>query len=112
VFARYLFPSRIITYSGPCLIHWEFEVFFRGNEIELYEATLLWSQPNGEVERQNKLILKRLRILKLMGLGWKKSPDSSGGLQINDIHNSRHHTGRIWRQEKICQKESKSETRS
>ncbi|XP_062709152.1 uncharacterized protein K02A2.6-like [Aedes albopictus] len=40
--------------------------------IELRHTTPYWPQSNGEVERQNRSILKTLRIAELNGTDWKK----------------------------------------
>ena len=42
------------------------------NGIEHRKTTPLWPQANGEVERQNKSVLKRMKIAQAEGKEWKK----------------------------------------
>ena len=41
------------------------------NGIEHKRTALLWPQANGEKEKQNHSILKRLRIAQALGRNWK-----------------------------------------
>ena len=45
------------------------------NGIEHSRSKLLWPQANGEIERQNRSILKRLRISQPEGRNWKSEMD-------------------------------------
>lgn len=61
-FSRIGFPVSITADNGKQFISDEFEEFCRENDITLYNTIPYWPQQNGEVERQNRSILKRLRI--------------------------------------------------
>ena len=50
----------------------EFEVFLTGHGIEHRKSTPLWPQANGEVERQNRTLLKSLKIADAEGKRWKE----------------------------------------
>lgn len=52
------------TDNGTQLVSDEFERFLKTNDIEHRNSTSLWPQANGEVERQNRSLLKALRIAK------------------------------------------------
>ena len=45
------------------------------NGIEHRRTTPLWPQANGEIERQNRTILKRLRIAQAEGRDWRLQMD-------------------------------------
>ena len=49
-----------------------FELYLEDNGIEHRETTPLWPQANGEVERQNKSLLKRMKIAQAEEKEWKK----------------------------------------
>ena len=49
-----------------------FERYSEDNGIEHRKTTPLWPQENGEVERQNKSLLKRMKIARAEGKEWKK----------------------------------------
>ena len=49
-----------------------FELYLDDNGIEHRKTTPLWPQANGEVERQNKSLLKRMKIAQAEGKEWKK----------------------------------------
>ena len=46
------------------------------NGIAHTRTTSLWPQANGEIERQNRSILKRLRIAQAEGRNWKSEIDN------------------------------------
>ena len=46
------------------------------NGIAHRRTTSLWPQANGEIERQNRSILKRLRIAQAEGRNWKSEIDN------------------------------------
>ena len=52
-----------------------FENYLKENRIEHREVTSLWAQANGEVKRQNRVILKRLRIAQAEGKYLKSKVD-------------------------------------
>ena len=48
----------------------EFETFLRMHGVEYRTTTLLWPQANGEVERQNRSLLKCLQLAHLEKKNW------------------------------------------
>lgn len=62
MFARFGNPRRIKADNGRQFISGEFKQFCRTNNIELNNTIPYWPQQNGEVERQNRSLLKRLTI--------------------------------------------------
>ena len=62
----------MISDNGP---QFRFDVFERYVEdcgVEHRKATPLWPQANGEVDRQNRSLLKRMRIAQAERKEWKK----------------------------------------
>ena len=60
-----------MTDNGPQFISSEFEDFMEQEDIEHRRVTPLWPQANGEVERQNRSILKRLKIAQIEKRNWR-----------------------------------------
>lgn len=71
IFARFGFPERLTADNGRQFTSSEFTNFCETNNIELVHTTPYWPQMNGEVERQNRSILKRLSIWQEEKLDWK-----------------------------------------
>ena len=71
MFARFGFPFSLRTDNGPQFVSEEFEAYLRANGIEHRKTTPLWPQANGEVERQNRSLLKCLQIAHLEGKNWR-----------------------------------------
>ena len=71
MFARFGLPFSLRTDNGPQFVSVEFETFLRTNDIEHSRTTPLWPQANGEVERQNRSLLKSLQIAHVEGKNWK-----------------------------------------
>ena len=71
MFARFGLPFSLRTDNGPQFVSEEFEGFLRMNGIEHRRTTPLWPQANGEVERQNRSLLKCLQIAQLEGKNWR-----------------------------------------
>ena len=59
-------------YNGPQFVPEEFRLFMNTNNIQHICATQLWLQANGEVERQNRTLLKAIRIAHAQGQDWRK----------------------------------------
>ena len=72
MFATHGLPLSIKTDNGPTFVSEEFEVYLRDNNIKHRTSTPLWSQANGEVERQNKSLLKAMRVAHSEGRDWRK----------------------------------------
>ena len=70
-------PLSIRTDNGPQFISECFKNFLVENGIEQQMTTPLWPQANGEIERQNRTILKRLRIAQAEGRNLRLEVDRS-----------------------------------
>ncbi|XP_058827472.1 uncharacterized protein K02A2.6-like [Topomyia yanbarensis] len=70
IFARFGLPISITADNGPQFSSDEFKTFCETNNIKLIKTTPYWPQQNGEVERQNRSILKRLSISQACGTDW------------------------------------------
>lgn len=71
MFARFGFPFCSRTDNGPEFISQEFEAYLRTNGIEHRKTTPLWPPVNGEMEPQNRSLLKCLQIARLEGKNWR-----------------------------------------
>lgn len=71
MFARFGLPVSIKADNGRQLISEEFKQYCEGNNIELNTITPYWPQMNGEVERQNRSILKRMIISQEQKGNWQ-----------------------------------------
>ena len=72
VFTTHGLPLSIRSDNGPQFRSEVFERYLEDNGIEHRKTTPLWPQANGEVERQNRSLLKRMRIAQAEGKEWKK----------------------------------------
>lgn len=74
IFGRYGLPVSLRADNGPQLSENcnELKTFCLENGIKLVNTIPYWPQQNGEVERQNRTILKRLRIAQELGKSWRK----------------------------------------
>lgn len=68
--ARFGLPLSITADNGPQFASEEFRVYCESNNIKLINTTPYWPQQNGEVERQNRSILKRLTISQAVNSDW------------------------------------------
>ena len=64
IFCTHGLPQSLKIVNGTQFVSDEFERFLKTNDIEHRTSTPLWPQANGEVERQNRSLLKALRIAK------------------------------------------------
>lgn len=64
-FCRFGMPETIRSDNGPQFISEEMKSFCEQYGIKLLKTTPYWPQANGEVERANRAILKRLKISQL-----------------------------------------------
>lgn len=73
IFGRFGIPRTMRADNGPQLSGEcrELRQFCQELNIELVNTTPYWPQANGEVERQNRSILKRLRIAQELGKDWR-----------------------------------------
>ena len=61
IFTTHGLPLSLRSDSGPQFRSEVFEQYLEDNGIEHRKTTPLWPQTNGEVERQNKPLLKRMK---------------------------------------------------
>lgn len=72
VFANFGPPMSIRADNGPQINCEEFKRFCREFNIRLVFSTPYWPQANGEVERMNRTIEKRLQISQVNSSDWKE----------------------------------------
>ncbi|XP_022795609.1 uncharacterized protein K02A2.6-like [Stylophora pistillata] len=72
IFAVHGLPVTITSDNGPQFRCEEFEHFLVDNGILHRKVTPQWAQANGEVERQNRSLLKSMRIAQAEGKNWRK----------------------------------------
>ena len=72
IFARFGVPYTLKTDNGPQLVSEEFEAFLAENGIEHRTTPPLWPQANGEVERQNRTLMKSIQIAQIEGKDWRQ----------------------------------------
>lgn len=72
IFARLGMPYSLKTDNGPQFVSSEFREYLRENNIQQRTSSPLWPQANGEIERQNRTLLKSLRVAKAEGLDWRQ----------------------------------------
>ena len=71
-FTTHGLPQSLRGDNGPQFRSEVFERYLEDYDIEHRKITPLWPQANGEVERQNKSLLKRMKIAHAEGKEWKK----------------------------------------
>ena len=72
MFTTHGLPVTITSDNGLQFVSEEFRLFMNTNNIQHIRTTPLWSQANGEVERQNLTLLKAIRIAHARGQDWRK----------------------------------------
>lgn len=72
LFMRMGLPSILMTDNARNFTSKELEDFCKAFGIQLKRTTPYWPQANGEVERQNRALLKILRIAELNHTDWKQ----------------------------------------
>lgn len=72
IFARHGLPESISSDNGPQFIATEFAEYMEQQGIRHHKVTAKWPQANGEVERQNSSLLKRLQIAHTEKKNWKR----------------------------------------
>jgi hypothetical protein len=73
MFATHGLPWTVTSDNGPHFVAETFESFLQENGIEHRKTTPLWPQANGEIERQNRSLLKRMQIARVEGQDWRKA---------------------------------------
>ena len=71
IFARFDVPFSLRTDNGPPFVSEEFETFLCTHGVEHRRSTKLWPQVNGEVERQNRSLLRCLQTAHLEKKNWR-----------------------------------------
>ncbi|XP_055605167.1 uncharacterized protein K02A2.6-like [Uranotaenia lowii] len=73
IFSRYGIPVTLRVDNGPQFSEKceEFRSFCESSGIQIVNTIPLWPAMNGEVERQNRSLLKRLRIAQELGKDWR-----------------------------------------
>ena len=72
IFSRHGLPVSIRSDCGPQFRSSQFQDYCKENGIQHVKTTPKWAQANGEVERQNASIMKRIRIAHAEGLEWQR----------------------------------------
>lgn len=62
IFSRHGLPLSIASDNEPQFFSRIFYEYLKNNGINHRKVTPLWPQANGEIERQNRSLLKRLQI--------------------------------------------------
>ena len=70
-FARYGVPAGLRTDNGSNLVSDEMEKYLEEMGIVHHYNTPLWPRSNGEVERQNRSLLKAMRVFHAEGKDWR-----------------------------------------
>lgn len=71
IFARFGLPISITADNGRQFVSEEFRNYCETYNMQLVSTTPYWPQMNGEVERQNRSILKRLVISQTNQTDWR-----------------------------------------
>lgn len=71
IFSRLGIPVTLTCDNGRQFISQEFKLFCEELGVRIYNTIPYWPQQNGEVERQNRDILKRLKISQIQKSDWK-----------------------------------------
>lgn len=72
IFSRHGLPVTCKSDNGPQFKSEQFRQYCEENGITHVKTTPKYAQANGEVERQNASLMKRIRIAHSDGLDWKK----------------------------------------
>ena len=75
IFVTHGHPLSLRTESGSQFVSDYFKKYLEENGIKHRRTTTLWPQANGEIERQNRSILKRLHIAQAEGFRWRSEMD-------------------------------------
>lgn len=86
IFARHGLPEVIVSDNGRQFTAEIFAEFCDNNGIHHRKVTPKWAQANGEVERQNRSIMKRLKIAQAENKDWKRELIKYLGVQRTTPH--------------------------
>jgi len=73
IFSRHGYPVTIKSDNGPQFISSAFKEYCESIDVQHVKVTARWAPANGEVERQNRSILKRLQIAQAERRDWKQA---------------------------------------
>ena len=68
---QYGYPFTLKSDNGPQFCCEEFKTFLSDHGIEHRTSPPLWPQANGQVERQNRTLLKALKVAHVEGKEWR-----------------------------------------
>lgn len=71
-FARHGLPHSIRSDNGPQFVSSQFTEYLEETGIEHRRTTPLWPRANGEVERQNRSLLKAIKVAQVENKSWKR----------------------------------------
>ena len=71
MFARFGFPHSLKTDNARYFTSEIFQTFLSRNGVTHLTSPPLWPQANGEVERQNRTLLKTMKIANVEGKNWR-----------------------------------------
>ena len=72
MFSRHGLPETIKSDNGPQFKAEEFSAYLAQQGIIHHKVTAKWPQANGEVERQNRSLHKRMQIAQAEGKDWRR----------------------------------------
>lgn len=72
IFTRNGYPRSITLDNGRQFVSREFENYCSVQKIQLNKTTPYFPQENGQVERQNRSLMKRIKISHTLNRDWKK----------------------------------------
>ena len=76
MFTTFGLPLSITSDQGPQIVSREFKDYLKDNGIEQHLSTPYYPQRNGEVERQNRSLLKAIKTAQIEKGDWKKEIDT------------------------------------
>ena len=72
IFARFGFPFSLKSDNGTVFVSAEFEEYLKDHGIIHYRSPPLFAPANGEVERQNRQLLKAMKASVIDGQKWQE----------------------------------------
>ncbi|XP_022809728.1 uncharacterized protein K02A2.6-like [Stylophora pistillata] len=75
IFTQYGYPFSLKSDNAPQFVSEEFENFLATHGIQRRKSPPLWPQANGEVDCQNRTLLKSLKVAEVEGKKWKDELD-------------------------------------
>ena len=71
-FVRFGFPHSLKSDNSPQFLSKDFQTFLQESGIEHRTSPPLWPQANGQVERQNRTLLRALKVAQVEEKNWRK----------------------------------------